>query len=351
VLGFTFAVSVVTGVVFGLVPAFEASNIKLGETLKAAGRSLAGSRRGQRLRNALVVTEIALALVLLLGSGLLVRSFLRLQSVNTGFNAESVLTMRIGLPGSRYDQDAKKINFFTQALERMRAMPGVEAAGAINFTPFLGLGSRTGFEIPGRPPSLPGQGGNTTDVCVTDQDFFKTLQIPLLRGRFFTEQEVREQRHVVIINETLAKKYFPNEDALGKRITIEMSDAPVPTEIVGIVRDVKHLQLDQETEPMSYWPIAELPYTSMTFVLRARGDAASVATAVRNAIRTIDPLQPVADVRTLESLVADSIARQRFNTLLLAVFAVALLLSVIGIYGVVSYSSRSALRKSAFVRR
>ena len=144
---------------------------------------------------------------------------------------------------------------------------------------------------------------------------------------------------MVIINETLARKYFPNEDALGKRITIEMSETPVPTEIIGIVRDVKHLQLDQETEPMSYWPIAELPYTTMTFVLRTRGDAASVATAARNAIQTIDPQQPVADVRTLESLVAGSIARQRFNTLLLAVFAIiALLLSVIGIYGVVSYS-------------
>ncbi len=339
VLGFTFVVSVVTGVVFGLFPAFEASNIKLSDTLKTAGRSLAGHRRGQRLRSALVITEIALALVLLVGSGLLVRSFLRLQSVNTGFNAQNVLTMRVGLPGRRYDQDAKKINFFTQALERLRTVPGVEAAGAINFTPFLGLGSRTGFEIPGRPPSLPGQGGNTTDVCVTDQDFFKALQIPLQRGRFFTEQEVREPRHVVIINETLARKYFPNEDALGKRITIVMSETPVPTEIIGIVRDVKHLQLDQETEPMSYWPIAELPYTSMTFVLRTRGDAASLATAARNAIQTIDPQQPVAEVRTLESLVAGSIARQRFNTLLLAVFAIiALLLSVIGIYGVVSYS-------------
>jgi putative ABC transport system permease protein len=339
VLGFTLAVSVVTGVVFGLFPAFEASNIKLSDTLKAAGRSLAGNRRGGRLRSVLVVSEIALALVLLVGSGLLLRSFMRLQSVDTGFNAHNVLTMRVALPGSRYDQDVKRITFFTQALERMRTLPGVEAAGAINFTPFLGLGSRTGFEIPGRPPSPADQGGNTTDVCVTDQNFFNALQIPLRRGRFFSEQEVREQRHVVIINEALAKKYFPNEDALGKSITIAMRPPEVPTEIIGIVRDAKHSQLDQDSEPMSYWPIAELPYTSMTFVLRTHGDTASVANAARNAIQTLDPQQPVADVRTLESLVGSSIARQRFNTLLLAIFAIiALLLSVAGIYGVVSYS-------------
>ncbi|HMG76375.1 MAG TPA: ABC transporter permease [Pyrinomonadaceae bacterium] len=339
VLGFTFAVSVVTGVIFGLFPAFEASNIKLSDTLKEAGRSLAGNRRGARLRSALVVSEIALALVLLVGSGLLLRSFMRLQSVDTGFNAHNVLTMRVALPGSRYDNDVKRITFFTQALERMRTLPGVEAAGAINYTPFLGLGSRTSFEVPGRPQSPADQGGNTTDVCVTDQNFFNALQIPLRRGRFFSEQEVREQRHVVIINEALAKKYFPNEDALGKSIIIAMRPPEVPTEIIGIVRDAKHSQLDQDSEPMSYWPIAELPYTSMTFVLRTRGDTASVANAARTAIQTLDPQQPVADVHTLESLIGSSIARQRFNTLLLAIFAIiALLLSVAGIYGVVSYS-------------
>ena len=339
VLSFTFVVALMTGVIFGLVPAFEASNINLSGTLKEAGRNLAGGTRRQRLRSALVVAEIALALVLLVGAGLLVRSFLRLQGVNTGFNARNVLTMRVALPGIRYDQDSKRITFFTQALERMQTLHGVESAGAINYSPFVGLGAMTAFEIDGQPKPPTIQAMSMTGVCVTDQNFFGALQIPLKRGRLFTEQEVREKRNVVVVNEALANKYFAREDPLGKRITIWMRPPLVPNEIIGIVGDVKHTQLNQEAEPMSYWPIAQQPYTFMTFVLRTRGDAAATATAVRNVIQTLDPEQPVAEVRTLESLVGNSIARQRFNTLLLAVFAVvALLLSAVGIYGVMSYS-------------
>jgi putative ABC transport system permease protein len=336
VLGFTFAVALLTGIIFGLVPATEASNIQLSNTLKEAGRSLAGSKRSQRLRSTLVVAEIALALVLLIGAGLLVRSFTRLQSVDAGFNARNVLTMRVALPGMQYDQDAERINFFTEAIERMQNLPGVESAGAINYTPFVGLGTVTDFEIEGRPTS---QDGNATGLCITDQNFFRTLEIPLKRGRLFTEHEVRERRDVVIINEALAKKYFPNEDPLGKRIIIEMKPPHVPTEIIGIVGDVRHTKLDQDAEPMSYWPMAQMPYSFMTFTLRTRGDAAALTTAARNVIQTLDPQQPVGNVRTLESLVGSSIARQRFNTLLLSVFAVlALLLSAVGIYGVMSYA-------------
>ena len=339
VLGFTFVVALLTGVIFGLVPAFEASNVKLSDTLKEAGRSLAGSKRSQRLRGTLVVAEIALALVLLIGAGLLVRSFLSLQGVDAGFNARNVLTMRVALPGLRYDQDAKRINFFTEALQRMQNLPGVESAGAINYTPFIGLGTVTDFEIEGRPTPQAFEDGNATGVCITDQNFFRTLEIPLIRGRFFTEYEVRERRDVVIINEALAKKYFPNEDPIGKRISIELRPPLVPTEIIGIVGDVRHTKLDQEAEPMSYWPIAQMPYSFMTFALRTRGDAAALTAAARNVVQTLDPQQPVGNVRTLESLVGSSIARQRFNTLLLAVFAIlALLLSAVGIYGVTSYS-------------
>jgi putative ABC transport system permease protein len=185
---------------------------------------------------------------------------------------------------------------------------------------------------------LPGQ-RLTTGVCVADQNFFHTLQIPLKRGRMFTEQEVKEMRHVVVINEALARKYFPNEEAIGRRITISMKSENAPTEIIGIVADAKRAQLDKEAEPMSYWPIAELPYNSMTFALRTVGEPLASATAARNVIQSLDPQQPVADARTLESMLGKSIARQRFSTLLLAVFAVvALLLSTIGIYGVMSYS-------------
>lgn len=338
VLGFTFAVALLTGVLFGLVPALEASNLKLSETLKEAGRSLGGSTRSQRLRSALVVAEVALALVLLVGAGLLMRSFMRLQAAGTGFNSENMLTMRVALPGRKYNDNPKRINFFTQAVTQMQTLPGVESAGVINYLPFAGPGAGTGFEIEGKPPSLPGQ-GLVTGVCVSDQNFFQAMQIPLKRGRMFTEQEVKEPRHVVVVNEALAKKYFPNEDALGQRVTIAMMNENVPNEIIGIVADVKHAQLDKEAEPMSYWPIAELPYTSMTFVLRTKGEPLNTVAAARNVIQTLDPQQPVADVRTLESLLGKSIARQRFNTLLLAVFAaVALLLSAIGIYGVMAYA-------------
>ncbi|MGH9847265.1 MAG: ABC transporter permease, partial [Blastocatellia bacterium] len=338
VLGFTFLVALLTGVVFGLAPALEASNLNLSETLKEAGRSLGGSARSRRLRGALVAGEIALALVLLAGAGLLIRSFLRLQAVGTGFNAENVLTLRVALPGRRYNDNPKRINFFTQAVAQMQALPGVESAGAINFMPFAGPGAGTGFEIEGKPKALPGQ-GLVTGVCVADQHFFQTMHVPLKRGRMFAEQEVREARRVVIVNEALARKYFPNEEALGQRITIRMMNENVPNEIIGIVADVKHAQLDKEAEPTSYWPIAELPYNTMTFVLRTRGDPLAVAAAARNVIQTLDPQQPIADVRTLESMLGNSIARQRFNTLLLTVFAlIALALSAIGIYGVTAYA-------------
>jgi putative ABC transport system permease protein len=247
--------------------------------------------------------------------------------------------MRVVLPGRKYDQDVKRVGFFKQAIERIQALPGVEAAGAISFLPFAGPYSGTNFEIDGLPAPAPGQEPKT-GVCVTDLNYFKALQIPLKRGRLFTEQEATEMRHVVVVNETLARKYFPNEEALGKRIKIYMKDDPdnVPTEIIGIVADSRHKDLDGEIEPMSYWPHPELAFGFMTLVIRTKGDAANVAASARNVIQTIDPEQPVSDVRTLESVLGKSIAKARFSTLLLTVFAgVALVLAAVGIYGVISY--------------
>lgn len=338
VLGFTLAVSLLTGIVFGMAPAFEATRLKLQESLKEGSKNIGGGTRSHRLRSAFVVTEIALALVLLVGAGLLVRSFNRLQSVDPGFNPNNVLTMRISLPSRKYDTDRKRIDFFRQTVEQIKALPGVEAAGATNYLPFAGPHSGTIVEIEGRPKLPPGQ-ELETGACVTDANYFGAMQIPLKSGRLFTEQEATEMKHVVVINEAFARKNLPGEDPLGKRVTIYMKEENVPTEIIGIVGDHKHMGLDSEIEPMSYWPHPEQAFPFMTFVIRTQGDPASIAPAARNVIQTLDGEQPLADVRTLESLLADSVARTRFNTLLLTVFAVvALILAAVGIYGVMSYA-------------
>jgi putative ABC transport system permease protein len=321
-----------------LVPAFEATRVDLNETLKEGGKNPGNATRSHRLRNVFVVAEVALALVLLIGAGLLIRSFARLQAVDPGFNPNNLLTMRVSLPGRKYDNDRKRIDFFRQALERMQALPGVEAVGAISYLPFGGPGAGTSVEIEGRPKLPPGQ-GLTTGVLVTDLNYFRTMQIPLKRGRLFNEQETIDARRVVIVNETFAQKYFPHEEALGKRVTIYMKNENVPTEIIGIVADSKFTTLDTPVEPMSYWPHPELAYTGMTIVLRAKGDAASLATPAREVIRALDTEQPVSDMRTMESVLGKSVSRARFNTLLLTVFAlVALLLSAVGIYGVMAYA-------------
>ena len=336
VLGFTLGVSLLTGMIFSLAPSLESTRLNLSDSLKEGVKG-GSTTSTHRLRSVLVVAQVALALVLLVCAGLLIRSFNRLNSVDPGFNPENVLTMRVVLPGRKYDQPPKVVGFFKQAIERIQALPGVEAAGAISFLPFAGPYSGTNFEIEGLPVPAPGQ-EPITGVCVTDLNYFKTMQVPLKRGRLFTEQEATEMRHVVVVNETLARKYFPNEEALGKRIKIWMSDDPVPSEIIGIVADSRHKDLDGEIEAMSYWPHPELAFGFMTLVIRTKGDAATIAASARNVIQTLDPEQPVSDVRTLESVVGKSIAKARFSTLLLTVFAgVALVLAAVGIYGVISY--------------
>lgn len=338
VLGFTFGVSLLTGVVFGLVPALEAARFDLQDSLKEGGKNIGGSARSHRFRNLFVVTQVALALVLLVGAGLLVKSLNRLQSVDPGFNPQQLVTMRVNLPSRKYDTDGKVINFFQQAVEQMKGLPGVESVGAINSFPFTGLYPGTGVEIEGRPKLPPGQELGT-GICVTDANYFQVMQIPLKRGRLFTAQEATEMRHVVVVNETFARKHLPGEDPLGKRVTIEMKDENVPTEIIGVVGDNKHLGLDVEVEPMAYWPHPELTYSSMTLVIRASGEAMNVVPAVRNVIRNLDPDQPVSEVFTMEGLLARSLAKSRFNTTLLTIFAfVALVMAAVGIYGVMSYS-------------
>ncbi|HXR99235.1 MAG TPA: ABC transporter permease [Pyrinomonadaceae bacterium] len=337
VLGFTLGLSLITGIVFGLVPALDATRFDLQGSLKEGGKSVGGATGSNRVRSLFVVTQVALALVLLVGAGLLVKSLKRLQAVDTGFNANNLLTVRVSLPVGKYDTDQKRIAFFKQAREQMKAIPGVEAVGAINTPPFTGLYSGTTVDVDGQ--KLPPDQELKTGVCVTDANYFDAMQIPLKLGRLYTEQEATEMRHVVVVNETFVKKNLGGQNPLGRQVTIYMKDDNVPSEIIGVVADHKHLGLDIPVEPVAYWPHPELVYPGMTLMLRTRGDANAVASAARNVIHTLDPQQPIGEVSTMETLLSTSVARARFSASLLTVFSIlALVMAAVGIYGVMSYS-------------
>jgi len=340
VLGWTLGVSLLTGIIFGLAPALHVSRLNLNDSLKDGGKSESGQASGSRkLRSALVVSEIALAVVLLCSAGLLIRSFMRLQQVDRGFTTDNVLTMVIRLPAARYKEDPQLVQFFSQTLERVRQLPTVRPAGIVNFLPLYGgLGSNTGFKILGQPEAPPGQ-GPSTDVRVADSGYFGTLGIPLLRGRNFSDSEQREAKHVILINEALARKHFPNGDPIGQRLDVQMFESPTPAEIIGIVGNVRYDSLVDEAPPAVYFPHPDLAYPFMTLVVRTDGDPTAIAPAIQREIRALDPNQPVSDVRTMNQVMSEWVARSRFNTLLLGLFAgLATLLSAVGIFGVMNYS-------------
>ena len=340
VLAWTLGVSVLTGIVFGLAPALHVSRLNLNDSLKEGGKSESGQAGGsRRLRSALVVSEIALAVVLLASAGLLIRSFIRLQQVDRGFETDNLLTMVVRVPDARYREDIQFVNFFSEVLERTRHLPTVRSAGMVNYLPLYGgLGSATGFKIEGRPEPPPGQ-GPSTDVRVADAGYFQTMGIPLLRGRNFSDSEQREPKHVILINEALARKHFAGEDPIGQRLDVAMFDKPQPAEIIGVVGNVRYDSLIDESPPAVYFPHPDLTYAFMTLVVRTEGEPTSIAPAVQREIRALDPNQPVSDVRTMNQVMADWVSRSRFNTLLLGLFAgLATLLSAVGIFGVMNYS-------------
>jgi putative ABC transport system permease protein len=334
VLAFTLLTSVFTGVLFGLVPALRTMNLNLIESLKEGGRSGADGGHRNRTRSVLVVLESAIAVVLLIGAGLLVRSLIQLQNVSPGFDPHNVLTLRVDLPREKYSTPEKAANFFTQLEGRINGLPGVEHVGLISELPLSGQANDMPYVVEGRPPVSSDQAFDD-DFRRVNTQYFKAMRIPLMRGRNFTEQEVREGAQLVIISDLLARRVFPDEEPIGKRLIMAMGN--VPFEIIGIVGDIRHRALESDPIPAMYMPTNRAPW--MNIVVRTQGEPQSLAGAVRNEVRALDPDQPIAMVRTMDEWMETSVAGPRYRTALLALFAVvALVLASTGIYGVMSYT-------------
>jgi predicted permease len=336
VLAFTVGVSVLTGIIFGLVPALQSSKPDLNETLKDAGRGSTGSRH--LFRGGLVVSEVALTLVLLVGAGLMIRSFYRLQQVDPGFNYDHLLTFSVSLPTKQYPEDQQKINFYEQLAEKIRTLPGVQTVGGSSGLPLGNNGrQQTLFRVDGQPEPEPGQ-TPVTDACIATPDYFEAMGIALLKGRNFSEQDVKGGPRVTLIDEEFARRYWPGQEAVGKNIRSSRNDPPIT--VVGVVRRVKMDGLNEDSSRVqSYYPFRQLPNGGMTVVVRTANDPMGIVSAVREQVLALDPDQPVYDLNTMEQIRADSIAPDRLNLMLLASFAVvALILAGVGIYGVMAYS-------------
>jgi putative ABC transport system permease protein len=339
-LGYTLALSVVTGLVFGLAPALQASKADLNEALKQGGGRSGSGAGGSRLRGAMVVAQVALALVLLVGAGLMIRSFLRLQRVNPGFAPDRVLTAEIVLPQSSYREAARVGAFQRQLLQRVQALPGVESASVSMALPPNLLIMRNPFAVEGPAPP-PGQSLPLAEQVLVSPDYFRTLGIQQLAGRAFTDADDAGAPQVVIINETLARQYFPQQDPVGKRLqTGDYSPNGPWLTIVGVVADVKYSGLNDPPQPALYTSFQQnLWWRSMFLAVKAGGDPLGLVNAVRNEVWALDRGLPVSQIKTMDQLMSDAVAEPRAYTLLLgALGMVALLLAAVGIYGVMSYA-------------
>ncbi len=336
ILGFSFGLSLLTGIVFGLAPAFQSSRLDLNEVLKEGGRTMAGGPRN-RLRKAFVMSEIALAVVLLVGAGLMLKSLLRLMQTNVGFDPENVLTMTVVLPPAKYAEAPAQISFHDQLRERIKSVPGVSGSGTVNILPLQG-GNTTRFLVEGDP--IPPEQAIEANIRVVDENYFQTLGVPLIAGRMFNNRDKADAPGVVIIGKTVADRIFAGRDPIGRRINYSSFPGQADL-IVGVVGDVKIAGLDEAIKPVLYYPYRQAPSMAANLVVRTSVDPTSVAGAVGNEIRRLEPDVAVFGVREMEDLITASPAAfmRRFPALLIGIFAlVAIVLASIGIYGVVSYS-------------
>jgi putative ABC transport system permease protein len=332
VLGFTMLVSIVTGVVFGLAPALQASHADLNAALKDGTRGTT-TAAGHRLRGALVVTEVALSLVLLAGAGLMIKSFWRLQQVNPGFDAQSLLRIEVALPESKYPESRDRVTFFQQTLERISALPGVRGAAVINSPPLSGRRNISVFPIEGRPEAKGIGDAVLADFRQISPDYFKMMGIPLLQGRAFTDRDVQNAPRVAIISQSFVARYAAGEDLLGKRVRIDDDFHTV----VGIASDVRQSGLDEEAAPHIYIPYLQYSPSRAGILVRTIGDPLTMVGSVRSAIQDVDRDQPIYNVSTMTAMISTAVAPRRLNLVLLGGFAlVALTLAAVGIYGVMA---------------
>jgi putative ABC transport system permease protein len=341
VLVFTLAISILTGVIFGLAPVYHASKLNFGELLKQGARSVIGATNRNRLRSLLVVSEVALAFVLLTGAGLLIKSFTILLNVSPGFRPEKILTMDLSLPNLRYPDRQKQTTFYQQVLEKIEPLPGVQSAGLSFYLPLRGAAGIDEFVIDGRPAPPDGE-KPITELRIVNPDYFRTMGVPLLSGRELTEHDKLGGAPVAIINEAMARQFWPGGSPLGSRVKTGGKEPQHNWEgiwftIVGVVANVKG-SLDSTPNPYLYLSYLQHSWPEMSIAVRTTIDPLTMATTVKQAIHTVDPDQAVTNINTMEGYLSASVAPRRFNMMALGVFAaIALILSSVGIYGIIAY--------------